>query len=37
MVAAVRAYEPSALERVVFAVFGAEAERAFREALERAG
>ena len=33
MVGAARAYEPSALERVVFAVFGPEAERAFRAAL----
>jgi O-acetyl-ADP-ribose deacetylase len=33
LVEAVRAYEPSSLERVVFAVFGEEAARAFREAL----
>jgi O-acetyl-ADP-ribose deacetylase len=33
MVEAVRAYEPSSLERVVFAVFGEEAAREFREAL----
>jgi O-acetyl-ADP-ribose deacetylase (regulator of RNase III) len=33
MVAAVQAYEPRALERVVFAVFGAEAKRAFKAAL----
>ena len=33
MVAAVRAHEPSALERVVFAVYGDEAEEAFRAAL----
>ena len=33
MVAAVQAYEPRALERVVFAVFGAEAKRAFKTAL----
>jgi O-acetyl-ADP-ribose deacetylase (regulator of RNase III) len=34
MVAEASAYEPASLERVVFAVFGAEAERAFRAALE---
>jgi O-acetyl-ADP-ribose deacetylase (regulator of RNase III) len=34
MVGVARAYEPRALERVVFAVYGAEAERAFRAALE---
>jgi O-acetyl-ADP-ribose deacetylase len=34
MVAEARAYEPSTLDRIVFAVFGAEAERAFRAALE---
>ena len=34
MVAEVRAFEPSSLERVVFAVFGSEAERAFRSAVE---
>jgi O-acetyl-ADP-ribose deacetylase (regulator of RNase III) len=33
MVAAVRAHEPRSLERVVFAVFGEEAGRMFREAL----
>ena len=33
MVAAVRAYEPRTLHRVVFAVYGAEAETAFRNAL----
>ena len=33
MVAEARAYEPESLERVVFAVFGPEAERAFRQAL----
>lgn len=33
MVEAVRGHEPASLERVVFAVFGAEAERTFREAL----
>jgi O-acetyl-ADP-ribose deacetylase (regulator of RNase III) len=33
MVEAVRAYEPSSLEDVVFAVFGEGAARAFREAL----
>jgi O-acetyl-ADP-ribose deacetylase len=33
MVDAVRGYEPSALQRVVFAVFGAEAEAAFDAAL----
>jgi O-acetyl-ADP-ribose deacetylase len=34
MVSAVRAYEPSGLERVVFAVFGNDARRAFEQALE---
>jgi O-acetyl-ADP-ribose deacetylase len=34
MVAAVRSYEPSGLERVVFAVYGDEAEEAFRAALD---
>jgi O-acetyl-ADP-ribose deacetylase len=34
MVAEARGFAPSSLERVVFAVFGAEAERAFRAALE---
>jgi O-acetyl-ADP-ribose deacetylase len=33
MVSAVRAHEPGSLERVVFAVFGAEAERAFEGAV----
>jgi O-acetyl-ADP-ribose deacetylase len=33
MVGAVRAYEPARLERVVFAVYGDEAEDAFRAAL----
>jgi O-acetyl-ADP-ribose deacetylase (regulator of RNase III) len=33
MVREVRAYEPRTLERIVFAVFGAEAERAFSAAL----
>jgi O-acetyl-ADP-ribose deacetylase len=33
MVEAVRAYEPSTLRRVVFAVFGGEAERAFHAAV----
>jgi O-acetyl-ADP-ribose deacetylase (regulator of RNase III) len=33
MVAAVRAHEPASLKRVVFAVFGQEAGRVFREAL----
>jgi O-acetyl-ADP-ribose deacetylase (regulator of RNase III) len=33
MVDAVRAYEPSSLQRVVFAVFGAEAKEAFANAL----
>ncbi len=35
MVAAVRAHEPRSLERVVFAVYGEEAEAAFRAALGR--
>jgi O-acetyl-ADP-ribose deacetylase (regulator of RNase III) len=34
MVREVKAYEPSLLEEVVFAVFGDEAETAFRSALE---
>jgi O-acetyl-ADP-ribose deacetylase (regulator of RNase III) len=34
MVTAVRAHEPQSLERVVFAVFGDEARRAFDKALE---
>jgi O-acetyl-ADP-ribose deacetylase (regulator of RNase III) len=34
MVAEARAFEPRSLERVVFAVFGAEAERVFGKALE---
>ena len=33
MVAAVRAHEPSTLRRVMFAVYGTEAEAAFRNAL----
>jgi len=33
MVGAARAYEPRSLRRVVFAVYGAEAESAFRNAL----
>jgi O-acetyl-ADP-ribose deacetylase (regulator of RNase III) len=33
MVGAARAYEPRTLARVLFAVFGAEAEQAFRSAL----
>ena len=33
MVGAARAHEPAALERVVFAVHGEDAERAFRDAL----
>lgn len=33
MVGAVRAHEPATLERVVFAVHGADAEAAFKEAL----
>lgn len=33
MVAAVRAHEAGSLERVVFAVYGAEAERAFTDAI----
>jgi len=35
MIDAVRGHEPSSLERVVFAVHGDEAERAFRAALEQ--
>ena len=34
MVAETRTHEPRSLARVVFAVFGSEAERAFRQALE---
>jgi O-acetyl-ADP-ribose deacetylase len=34
MVEAVRGYEPRSLERIVFAVYGAEASRAFEAALE---
>ena len=37
MVREVRAYEPRSLERVVFAVFGDEAEQAFRRALDESG
>jgi O-acetyl-ADP-ribose deacetylase (regulator of RNase III) len=33
MVSAVRGHEPRTLQRVVFAVFGADAERAFEQAL----
>jgi hypothetical protein len=33
MVAEARAYEPRSLRRVVLAVYGAEAESAFRNAL----
>ena len=33
MVGAVRAHDPATLHRVVFAVFGAEARRAFEAAL----
>jgi hypothetical protein len=33
MVGAARAYEPHTLARVLFAVFGPSAERAFRDAL----
>ena len=34
MVAEAQAFEPTSVERVVFAVFGAEAEQAFRAAVE---
>ncbi len=34
MVAVARTFEPTSLERAVFAVYGAEAERAFASALE---
>jgi O-acetyl-ADP-ribose deacetylase (regulator of RNase III) len=37
MIDAARAYEPAGLERVVFAVFGSSAERAFRDALGQDG
>jgi O-acetyl-ADP-ribose deacetylase (regulator of RNase III) len=37
MIGAVRAYEATTLERVVFAVFGVQAERAFRDALGQDG
>ena len=37
MVTVVRAYEPRTLERVVFAVFGREAEETFRAEVERSG
>lgn len=37
MVDAVRGYRPRSLERVVFAVHGDEAERAFRDAVEPSG
>jgi O-acetyl-ADP-ribose deacetylase (regulator of RNase III) len=33
MIAETRAFEPSALEHVVFAVFGEDAEQVFRDAL----
>jgi O-acetyl-ADP-ribose deacetylase (regulator of RNase III) len=36
MVGEARAFEPAALERVLFAVYGAEAEAAFRAAVEQA-
>ena len=36
MVTAVREHRPATLDRIVFAVFGDDAERAFRAALERA-
>jgi hypothetical protein len=34
MVGEARTFEPTNLERVIFAVYGAEAESAFRAALE---
>jgi hypothetical protein len=34
MVSEARAFEPRSLERLVFAVFGADAERVFTHALE---
>ena len=34
MVAEARGFDPDSVERVIFAVFGAQAERAFRTALE---
>jgi O-acetyl-ADP-ribose deacetylase len=34
MIEAVRSYEPASVDRVVFAVFGTEAQRAFERALE---
>jgi O-acetyl-ADP-ribose deacetylase len=37
MVGEASSYEPRSLERVVFAVFGDEAEEAFRAALDQAG
>ena len=37
MVDAARGHEPRSLERVVFAVHGDEAERAFRDAVESSG
>jgi O-acetyl-ADP-ribose deacetylase len=37
MVDEVSSYEPQSLERVVFAVFGIEAEEVFRAALDRVG
>jgi O-acetyl-ADP-ribose deacetylase (regulator of RNase III) len=36
MVGVARAYEPRSLRRLVFAVYGREAEQAFRSALDRA-
>lgn len=35
MVGEARCYEPASLERVIFAVYGADAEHAFRAALDR--
>jgi O-acetyl-ADP-ribose deacetylase (regulator of RNase III) len=35
MVAEAQGFEPETLERVIFAVFGSEAEQAFRSALDR--
>ena len=37
MVAETRDFDPRSVERVVFAVFGAQAERAFRTAVEASG
>jgi O-acetyl-ADP-ribose deacetylase (regulator of RNase III) len=36
MVAEARAFEPKSVERVLFAVYGAEAERVFSDAVARA-